>query len=79
MLESSPPPMQCMPARYAEDAYHEANTGLSPLVAALLSHRIDHRPCITFADLVTLGGAVAVEASGGERVAARARLCCRQA
>ena len=54
--------------RYPVDYEHENNAGLEPLVVAVRDLKAQW-PCITFADIVTLGSAVAVEAAGGERSA----------
>lgn len=59
------------PHRYPIDYNNAANTGLVPPIQALKEYK-KTRPNITWADLATLGVAVAAEAAGGER---RTGLC----
>ncbi len=51
--------------RHPEDYKAPQNLGLEPAIKALKELRSRH-VCITFSDLITLGGVVAIEAAGGE-------------
>lgn len=50
------------------DYNNGANSGLAPTIQALIEFKKDY-PCITYADLFTLAGAVSAEAAGGPPIA----------
>ncbi|PRW44589.1 cytochrome C peroxidase [Chlorella sorokiniana] len=54
--------------QWAQDYKNGANAGLEDLTLAVKDLKANHS-CITFSDLVTLGGAVATEAAGGPPIA----------